>query len=416
VNVGGFRHEVRLETLQKFPQTRLGQLATNKEPLGVHDGYNKKKNEFYFDRNPNIFNIILDFYRTGKLHFNDKICVTSFKEELDFWIISESNMSACCKDNYLTKKLKKEKQMKDDKKVLATDSQSCMWNILDNPSSSVPACLYYLLSLFFVLLYLVAFTLNTVPSFLLVDINGELLANTKLTIIQLVCLGFCTLEFILRFVSSPRKCQFLKCGMNILDLLVLLVLFIAEVIPVFFIAEVVPASVADMDESESSYVETTTAYDTYSEEESYENNSSIIKILKIFRVLRVIWIFKLVRYSTDLQTVTSILWNSLRELFLLLQVLLVMVFLFGTLVYYCEMDQEDTMFTSLPDAFWFAIVSITTVGYGDMTPVTGFGKLFGSLCVVFGITSMVLPIIVIAINFAEFYENRKTQQEISKYE
>ena len=60
------------------------------------------------------------------------------------------------------------------------------------------------------------------------------------------------------------------------------------------------------------------------------------------------------------------------------------VLLFSTLGYYAEMNEPDSMFVSIPGSFWWAIITMTTVGYGDVTPVTCFGKIIAAICAVSG--------------------------------
>ena len=116
LNVGGVRHEVFLKTLQKFPDSRLGNLSSSTAKKYPTD-------EFYFDRNPIIFNFILDFFRTGKLHFNDEICANSFCDELEFWMLSEGNLSPCCKEKYYMKKLQATREIKEETKAEEIKSQ-----------------------------------------------------------------------------------------------------------------------------------------------------------------------------------------------------------------------------------------------------------------------------------------------------
>ena len=79
LNVGGIRHETYKATLKKIPATRLSRLT---EALANYDPI---LNEYFFDRHPGVFAQILNYYRTGKLHYPTDVCGPLFEEELDFW-------------------------------------------------------------------------------------------------------------------------------------------------------------------------------------------------------------------------------------------------------------------------------------------------------------------------------------------
>jgi len=79
LNVGGLRHETYKATLKKIPATRLSRLT---EALANYDPI---LNEYFFDRHPGVFAQILNYYRTGKLHYPTDVCGPLFEEELEFW-------------------------------------------------------------------------------------------------------------------------------------------------------------------------------------------------------------------------------------------------------------------------------------------------------------------------------------------
>ena len=79
LNVGGLRHETYKTTLKKIPATRLSRLT---EALANYDPI---LNEYFFDRHPGVFAQILNYYRTGKLHYPTDVCGPLFEQELEFW-------------------------------------------------------------------------------------------------------------------------------------------------------------------------------------------------------------------------------------------------------------------------------------------------------------------------------------------
>lgn len=96
LNVGGIRHETYKATLKKIPATRLSRLT---EALV---NYDPVLNEFFFDRHPGVFAQILNYYRTGKLHYPTDVCGPLFEEELEFWGLDSNQVEPCCWMTYTT--------------------------------------------------------------------------------------------------------------------------------------------------------------------------------------------------------------------------------------------------------------------------------------------------------------------------
>ncbi|XP_054169007.1 potassium voltage-gated channel protein Shaw-like [Oppia nitens] len=90
LNVGGIRFETYKNTLRKIPATRLSRLT---EALA---NYDPVLNEYFFDRHPGVFAQILNYYRTGKLHYPTNVCGPLFEEELEFWGLDANQVEPCC--------------------------------------------------------------------------------------------------------------------------------------------------------------------------------------------------------------------------------------------------------------------------------------------------------------------------------
>ncbi len=133
--------------------------------------------------------------------------------------------------------------------------------------------------------------------------------------------------------------------------------------------------------------------------------------LRFLRILRLLRIFKLTRYSAAMKTLLSVLKNETPALFASYVIMFTIVVLASSGIYLLEHDIQPEHFGNIPVAMWWAVVTLTTVGYGDVTPITMGGKIFGGLITLVGISMVALPTGIIASGFgSEFRRKRQTYQ------
>ena len=119
------------------------------------------------------------------------------------------------------------------------------------------------------------------------------------------------------------------------------------------------------------------------------------------------------KLSYGLQIMIHTLKASSHELVLLLLILLIPVVMFSSIVYYIEIMMDDqSVFSSVPQSFWWCLITMTTVGYGDLTPQTWPGKIIGGACAVCGVLIVALPISVIGSNFNLYYAHAQARLKL----
>ena len=232
--------------------------------------------------------------------------------------------------------------------------------------------------------------LNTMPEFKVSDEHGDkTLENPWFALIEAVCISWFTVEYLLRLAGAPDKLVFVQRPLNIVDVLAILPYYL---------------SLSLMDDSLENTKNSNTNHDDEEEVSSLDEMSRIVLVFRIARILR---IFKLARSSEGLQAIAHTMKTSYKELSLLLLFVGMGMLIFGTLAYFAEKDAVDTKYTSIPESMWWAIQTMTSVGYGDLYPVTVMGKLIGSCCGVSGILVMALPIPIVVENFGAYYMEQK---------
>ncbi|CAD5120736.1 unnamed protein product [Dimorphilus gyrociliatus] len=397
LNVGGVKFQCRADTLRSLPGTKLSTLSAE------NDAYDAAVGEYYFDRNPTLFNYILDAYRYGRIHVTaESVCGLVLKEELEYWGIGEEYIADCCWAAFVAK----EREIKMRNEVInffdkidnesAPKADQCIsrwrlgaWNFLENPMSSMPAKLwafFFLAAVITSVTLLVMFTHRSFRINLVVpkrNVTGE--TNPKMLLqltttpypmlvnIDIACMVLFGVELLLRFILSPDKKKFVLSFYNIIDCLCVL-----STLCLTIVEFTNPSYLTD------------------------DRLFGFVYFLSVLGVMRTIRMIKLARHFTGMKILLLALKASLREVLLLIMLIVLGMLFFSTLIYFAEFFQESH-FVNIPIGFWWSIVTMTTVGYGDKHPSSGWGYLVGAICALSGMLSTGLPIPVIASNFNLYY-------------
>jgi voltage-gated potassium channel len=136
-----------------------------------------------------------------------------------------------------------------------------------------------------------------------------------------------------------------------------------------------------------------------------------IRVLRLMRLLRVL---KLGHYSEAVTLLGNVLRSRSPELAVMLIVLCMLLVLSSGAMFYAENEQQPDTFSSIPASMWWAVITLTTIGYGDAYPITAIGKVIGGVIAVMGIGIVALPTAIIATGFAEEVQKRRKAKHDAK--
>ncbi|NXS95239.1 KCNG3 protein, partial [Jacana jacana] len=258
-----------------------------------------------------------------------------------------------------------------------------MRRTFEEPTSSVAAQVLATVSILFVIVSMVVLCASTLPEWRAPgDRSGEYTAESVREpsgIIEAICIGWFTAECIVRFIVSKNKCEFVRRPLNIIDLLAITPYYISVLMTVF------------------------------TGENSQLQRAGVT--LRVLRMMRIFWVIKLARHFIGLQTLGLTLKRCYREMVMLLVFICVAMAIFSALSQLLEngldLGTKNKDYASIPAACWWVIISMTTVGYGDMCPITVPGRILGGICVVSGIVLLALPITFIYHSFVQCYHELK---------
>lgn len=423
INVSGRRFETWRNTVEKYPDTLLG--SSERDFF-----YDEQTKEYFFDRDPDIFRHILNYYRTGKLHYPKHECLMAYDEELAFFGIIPDVIGDCCYEDYRDRKRENAERMLDDRISETNDEKEQekrsireqMWRAFENPHTSTAALVFYYVTGFFIAVSVVANVVETVPCTIISKIHQNLrsyrqqqdylaasaqqhqstltnhhdqlttsplnqfgnrssldksndtthhqvlsnnipttsssssLAQQQSTFstyysdhynsysyyyqeaenlscgdsfkvaffcLDTACVMIFTVEYLLRLYAAPNRCKFMHSVMSLIDVVAIMPYYIG-------------LGIKDNDDVSGAFV-----------------------TLRVFRVFR---IFKFSRHSQGLRILGYTLKSCASELGFLVFSLAMAIIIFATVMYYAEKNVEGTTFTSIPAAFWYTIVTMTTLG------------------------------------------------------
>uniref|UniRef100_A0A4W4GYM9 Potassium voltage-gated channel, subfamily G, member 2 n=1 Tax=Electrophorus electricus TaxID=8005 RepID=A0A4W4GYM9_ELEEL len=425
ISFGNTMHlNLHLQHLADFPLTRLGKLhncSSAEEILDLCDDYDARCNEFFFDRSPSAFRSIVTFMAAGKLRLLREMCALSFQEELLYWGVEEASLEWCClrKLRYRQEEQREHmRQEEEDTELVLPQSceeargaraqqegllAGCMRQLRDmveNPHSGLPGKIFAFLSVVFVVITAVTLCTSTMPDLREEEERQSLLRDRcmyagecsqrcyNIFVLETVCVGWFSFEFLLRFIQTQDKCIFLRTPLNIID--------IVAILPYYITLIVDSVSVSNRPTA------------------SGNNLEKVGLVLRVLRALRIFYVMRLARHSLGLQTLGLTIRRCTREFGLVLLFLCVAMALFSPLVFLAESEMGAKQeFTSIPGSYWWAVISMTTVGYGDMVPRSIPGQVVALSGILSGILLMAFPVTSIFHTFSRSYLELK--EEESRY-
>lgn len=167
-----------------------------------------------------------------------------------------------------------------------------------------------------------------------------------------------TIEYILRLVSVDHPSRYARSFFGIVDLLAIIPTYLSVLIP----------------------------------------GTQFLLVIRLLRILRVFRVLKLAKYMAESQVLTQALWASRRKITVFLFTVLTLIVILGSMMYFIESDEHG--FTSIPRSIYWAIVTMTTVGYGDISPQTPIGQALASVVMIMGYAILAVPTGIVSVEIA----------------
>ncbi|XP_055341294.1 potassium voltage-gated channel subfamily A member 10-like [Paramacrobiotus metropolitanus] len=386
INVSGMIFETRLQTLERFPETLLGNRIRRQQ------FYDKSTNEYFFERDRSSFEAILSFYRSGgQLTRPANVSFVTFLEEIQFFDLGTAALHQLFKQEHLFGHRHR--------KQPSGNIQRRLWLVVEHPSSSRLAFFYNIWNVFVVLVSVTALCVQTLPSThtnVTVNVSGEYVhlradeagwshvpeARIFFAVETLCIIWFC-LDLLFRFLLSPEKLTFFLQLRNGFDLFIVSPYFLNLLLYTIASRGLISAAVAHI-------------------------------LFRAVRVIRVLRLLKIAGQIRGMQVLVYTIRASTGELLLLALLVTVFVVIFATAIYYAESDLPGSPFRHIPGSFYWAIITMTTVGYGDEVAFSSFGQVVSCLCGLTGMLVFALCVPAVARTFEEVRERMQKEKEIER--
>ena len=137
----------------------------------------------------------------------------------------------------------------------------------------------------------------------------------------------------------------------------------------------------------------------------------ILRMLKLARLFRV---FKIARYNESMKDIIEVIRAKRSEIGVIMGLIIIIMIISAFLMYYAENEEHPDVFPNVLSCLWWSIVTMTTIGYGDVYPLTGVGKIIGSVMALLGIGLVAMPTGIISAGFLEKVNERKEKKAKEK--
>ncbi|CAF0996699.1 unnamed protein product [Rotaria sp. Silwood1] len=392
INISGVRFETFKSTFEVYPNTLLGNEKRRKYY------YDTVLDEYFFDRHRGCFEAILYYYQSkGRLRRPNSVPLDTFLEEVTFFDLGQDALAQVCKDENL-KEVEKPQ-------LPRNRCRRYIWATIEYPEFSFIAKLFNILLLIIILISTITLAIESLPQYshLSEDACTKEYKHRKIGKsnysmnfsehiclsyfsspfhrIQIICIGFFTLELILRLISTPSLSKHFKSFMNWIDIIAVVPFYVNIIINLV--------------------------------DQLHYQNVTIYSSLALLRVLRCVRIFKFYRVFKNIKTIRVLavtVKESMPDFLVLAVTLTLIAFLFGAAIYLIENTNDSSAFDSIPKATYWGVITITSVGYGDIVPVTALGRLIAALCALSGVGTIAMLVSVLVDRYQRVYTKCKARE------
>ncbi|ELT91059.1 hypothetical protein CAPTEDRAFT_225354 [Capitella teleta] len=376
LNFRGVNVELDVQVLQRAPESRLHRLAHGREKLPLDN-----EGRHFIDRSPLLFHHILDYYSSGILDFPAQYSWQEVKDEVEYWQVDEAALSPVCIVRYESDReivrLADEYNIYLDRyermaiKTLCPNGAARMrgvWEFLDIPKSSAMSMVYSIVTCILLPLTIIcnfaAFTVlprsDSKPNFaIMADISSDWQYW-----LHVACLIVFFLEFLVRFIVWPSKLSFWSDLLNWFDASA-----IANCLAALLFAE---------------FYDRPNLFKFYTLIDFLQASMAYF-LLRMFRIWRCYDAYRILMLTVK---------RSAKDLFVTISIFYVIGMVLLFFAFFCS-----TAFTSMIDVMWYVLVTMTTVGYGDIIPTGAVARCVSALCALAGVFMIVLPIPALVLNW-----------------
>ncbi|OQV25747.1 Potassium voltage-gated channel subfamily A member 3 [Hypsibius exemplaris] len=380
--VGGQQFQCPEWIFEGHPDTLLGN-AQNRENF-----YHVKRKSYIFPHIlPDVFTAVLEYYQVGVLTRPERLTLNYFLEQLELFALEPTAIDQLLKSQGVhgTRCHDATAACSEEKPTF----RSRLWHVLEYPCSSRLARVYCNISLFLTVLSVVLYVVETLPELKRYSLVGRRCLSeafsSPLTIVNAICFTFFTVEFLSRFLTCPSKGAFLRRWTNWTDLLSILPYLIVILLLAVHYDDhhVMPVSVLNT-----------------------------LRGCRLFMVTRVLGTSRFYRQHW-ITILVQTLWNNMGTLFVLFFLMIICMVGFGGVIYALEgVGQESPTFVTIPMGMWWAVMTLTTVGYGDVVPKRALGQITAIVCGCVGL--MFIGFVLESVTY-EYHRLMKSNSQYLRY-